>query len=592
MEWVLIVDDDAANLKTADRVLSGSGIRVTALESGRAMLDCLRDSAPEVPDLILLDTIMPGMDGFEALRRLREQEAGGSEIPVIFLSADQKLASESKGLKSGAIDYIRKPLAPEILLTRVKNALRTQEKLQQFEREAMLDSLTGMLNKTSSEEKIKDVCRTETGFLCVLDLDNFKLINDLCGHDMGDRALILFSDLLKNNLRAEDLCGRIGGDEFLVFAKNMRTENELIHFTKRINDDYVLLVRELLGEQLKFSVGVSIGATAVPAYGREFGTLFHLADQALGDVKQKGKHSCALCGSPELNLRDSSGALTLDSVTMILEERNISSNAMWMGREAFINIYRYMIRYMERYHGVAFRVLFTVHMAPEIVSKEAHDDIMLQFRHLMQESLRNSDLMVEVSENQIFLLLPQTHEVGIDVVINRLMRRWTQLEYHEKATITWETGKVRLTEHELPGTAQRQDRVAVASGDADVPARAEEILGARQIRVSALRSGGELLEYVRTDRPDLILLDVGLEEPDALETLRRLKASPQKDIPVLLVTAEETLRRAADGLQLGAEDLVVRPFLPEVLTRRVRNTIDRVRLQHTQTEAPQKTGKF
>ena len=585
MEWVLIVDDETTNLKIADRVLSRSGIRVTALESGQAMLDFLKENAPSTPDLILLDTMMPGMDGFETLAKLRQQEGDGPEIPVIFLSADQKLATESKGLRSGAVDYIRKPLVPGILITRVQNALRTQEKLQQFEREAMLDGMTGLLNKNSSEEKVTDACRTETGFLCVLDLDSFKLINDLCGHDMGDRALILFSELLKNNLRSEDLCGRIGGDEFLVFARNMRTEDELIHFTKRINGDYASMLRELLGDQLKFSVGVSIGAAAVPACGRDFGTLFHLADQALGTVKQKGKHSCALSGGPEQDQPAASPLLTLDSVTMILEERNISTNAMWMGREAFINIYRYMIRYMERYHGVAYRVLFTVHMAPEIVTKEAHDDIMLQFRHLMQESLRNSDLMVEVSENQIFLLLPQTHEFGIDVVINRLKKRWEQIEYHEKAEISWETGKVRLTEHELHRSG-KQDWVAVASNDADCLARAEEILGGRQFRVSALRSGGELLDFVRANRPDLILLDVAA---DGLETLRGLKASPQRDIPVLLLAADGEREDAAAGLRLGAEDLVTRPFIPELLTLRVRNTIDRVRLQHTLPEALQKT---
>ena len=586
MEWVLIVDDEATNLKIADRVLSRSGIRVTALESGQAMLDFLKENAPSTPDLILLDTMMPGMDGFETLAKLRQQEGDGPEIPVIFLSADQKLATESKGLRSGAVDYIRKPLAPGILITRVQNALRTQEKLQQFEREAMLDGMTGMLNKNSSEEKITDACRTETGFLCVLDLDNFKLINDLCGHDMGDRALILFSELLKNNLRSEDLCGRIGGDEFLVFARNMRTEDELIHFTKRINGDYVNMLRELLGDQLKFSVGVSIGAAAVPACGRDFGTLFHLADQELGAVKQKGKHSCALSGGPEQGQPAASAQLTLDSVTMILEERNISTNAMWMGREAFINIYRYMIRYMERYHGVAYRVLFTVHMAPEIVAKEAHDDIMLQFRHLMQESLRNSDLMVEVSENQIFLLLPQTHAFGIDVVINRLRNRWEQMEYHEKAEITWETGKVRLTEHGLhrPG---KQDWVAVVSDDAACLARAEEILGGQQFRVSALRSGGELPAFVRANRPDLILLDVGA---DGLETLRSLKSSPQRDIPVLLLAADGEREDAAAGLRLGAEDLVTRPFIPELLTLRVRNTIDRVRLHQALPEAMQKPG--
>ena len=584
MEWVLIVDDETTNLKIADRVLSRSGIRVTALESGQAMLDFLKENAPSTPDLILLDTMMPGMDGFETLAKLRQLEGDGPEIPVIFLSADQKLATESKGLRSGAVDYIRKPLAPGILITRVQNALRTQEKLQQFEREAMLDGMTGMLNKNSSEEKVTDACRTETGFLCVLDLDSFKLINDLCGHDMGDRALILFSELLKNNLRSEDLCGRIGGDEFLVFARNMRTEDELIHFTKRINGDYARMLRELLGDQLKFSVGVSIGAAAVPTCGRDFGTLFHLADQALGAVKQKGKHSCALSGGPEEGQPAASPLLTLDSVTMILEERNISSNAMWMGREAFINIYRYMIRYMERYHGVAYRVLFTVHMAPEIVTKEARDDIMLQFRRLMQESLRNSDLMVEVSENQLFLLLPQTHEFGIDVVINRLRNRWEQMEYHEKAEISWETGKVRLTGRELhrPG---KQDWVAVASDDADCLARAEEILGAQQLRVSALRPG-ELLDFVRANRPDLILLDVAA---DGLETLRGLKASPQRDIPVLLLAADGEREDAAAGLRLGAEDLVTRPFIPELLTLRVRNTIDRVRLQRTLPEAPQKT---
>ena len=128
MEWVLIVDDEATNLKTADRVLSRSGIRVTALESGQAMLDFLKENAPSTPDLILLDTMMPGMDGFETLAKLRQQEGDGPETPVIFLSADQKLATESRGLRSGAVDYIRKPLAPGILITRVQNALRTQER--------------------------------------------------------------------------------------------------------------------------------------------------------------------------------------------------------------------------------------------------------------------------------------------------------------------------------------------------------------------------------------------------------------------------------------------------------------------------------
>ena len=155
------------------------------------------------------------------------------------------------------------------------------------------------------------------------------------------------------------------------------------------------------------------------------------------------------------------------------------------------------------------------------------------------------------------------------------------------AESTWETGKVRLNDHELH-RSWKQDWVAVASDDADCLARAEEILGAQQLRVSALRSGGELLEFVRAKRPDLILLDVGA---DGLETLRSLKASPQRDIPVLLLAADGEREPAAEGLRLGAEDLVTRPFIPELLTLRVRNTIDRVRLQRTLPEAPQKAER-
>ena len=449
VEWVIVVDDMVKNLKLAERLLTDNGIRVTTLESGSALLELLKTADP-LPDLILLDMNMPEMDGFETLAVLKQPESGFSEIPVIFLSSDKKQEREAVGLQRGAIDCIRKPLDPDILVSRVKRALRTHEKLVQLEKEAMTDSMTGFLNKSTAEDRIRYACRTESGLICMLDLDSFKLFNDLFGHDTGDRVLILFSDLLKNNMRSDDICGRIGGDEFLVFARNMRSESELIHFTQRINDDYLSMLKALLGDQLKFSVGVSIGASAVPGHGRDFDKLFRLADQALNEAKNKGKHCCVLKGSEEITQTRPSGALTLDSVTMILEERNVSSNAMWMGRDAFINIYRYMNRYLERYHGMAYRALLTISILPEITDKQARADIVAQFRSIMQQSLRNSDVMVEVSENQIFLLLPQMQEASIDIVKDRLMKKWERTEYCGLASITWETGKVHLAEHEYP----------------------------------------------------------------------------------------------------------------------------------------------
>ena len=120
-DWIIVVDDDMTNLKTAGHVLSKNGMRVTAVTSGQALLDYL--SAKGMPDLILLDINMSDVNGFETLKRLRQMEAGKSEVPVIFLTADENEESESRALQLGAIDYIRKPFVPEVLLLRVNHMI-------------------------------------------------------------------------------------------------------------------------------------------------------------------------------------------------------------------------------------------------------------------------------------------------------------------------------------------------------------------------------------------------------------------------------------------------------------------------------------
>ena len=446
-DWIIIVDDNVADLQMAESALKNIGINTTVLKTGRELLDYLQQSA-SVPDLLLINIFMRDMDGFETLKAVRSLKDSSANIPVIFLSTDEAQASETDGLRLGAVDYIHKLLNPDILTRRVQNALETQKKLLQLERNAMIDRMTGLLNKDTVEDRMEAICQMETGFLCILDLDSFKLFNDLYGHDIGDRVIVMFSELLKNNMRNEDICGRIGGDEFLLFAKNMRTENELRHFTERINRDYLEMMRRLFGDSLKFPTGVSIGAAAVPVHGRSYRKLFHLADQALGTVKQTGKGGCALSGSPQVDTLNPSEQLNLDTVTKILEERSISPNAMWMGREAFISIYRYMMRYLERYKGVAYQVLFTVAPRERIIDSEQHVKITTEFRRLIRKSLRNSDVMVEVSNTQICLLLPETDETGVNVVIDRLMNNWNLSQYHNRAKISWEAGPVHLAGHE------------------------------------------------------------------------------------------------------------------------------------------------
>ena len=131
-DWVVVVDDDIMNLKMAGRILSTNNMRVTALKSGQALLDYIKEN--ETPDLILLDINMPGMDGFETLKKLREQEVGQEEIPVIFLTANDDEDSETRGLSLGAMDFIKKPFVPEVLTLRVRHIIdliRLQRNLSQ-----------------------------------------------------------------------------------------------------------------------------------------------------------------------------------------------------------------------------------------------------------------------------------------------------------------------------------------------------------------------------------------------------------------------------------------------------------------------------
>ena len=131
-DWIVIVDDDATNLRVANRIFSEAKLRARYFKSGQDLLDYL--DGTKIPALILLDIHMPEMDGFEVLKKLREQEVY-QKIPVIFLTADDDLDTEKKGLDAGAADFIKKPFAAEVLLLRVRNTIALYRLQNDMERE-------------------------------------------------------------------------------------------------------------------------------------------------------------------------------------------------------------------------------------------------------------------------------------------------------------------------------------------------------------------------------------------------------------------------------------------------------------------------
>ena len=233
--WVIVVDDDVMNLQMAGRILSHNNMRVTALKSGRALLEYLKKNG--TPDIILLDIKMPEMDGFETLSTVRswEKSEEREETPVVFLTADEDSETERHGFEAGVSDYVRKPFVPEVLLTRIRNIVSKEEKMHTLMTEAATDGLTGMLNKMAAGNELSRMCATRAGSLMMIDLDAFKLINDIYGHDAGDKILVGFSALLKGLLPAGSICGRLGGDEFAAFCVEMRREEEIKELSEKLN---------------------------------------------------------------------------------------------------------------------------------------------------------------------------------------------------------------------------------------------------------------------------------------------------------------------------------------------------------------------
>lgn len=277
---------------------------------------------------------------------------------------------------------------------------------------------------------------------------------------------------------------------------------------------------------------------------------------------------------------------TLEEIASMLEDHSDTGSGMWMGREAFNNVYRHMLYYLERVNGFAFQVLLTVEMA-NTISEKQRKEIMDQFKHQLQHELRSNDMMMDCDENQVFLLLPEVQESDIGHIIFRIISNWKQTEYGSFTEIASEVRKSKPIRNEAPESSHtRTNWVVVVDDDVTNLKMAGLILSRQHMRVTALKSGRALLEYIKDNNPDLILLDIRMPEMDGFETLRRLRQEmmPGQEIPVIFLTSDDNSEAETKGLELGAMDFIRKPFVPEVLILRVKHIIELVRLQKNLAE--------
>ncbi len=446
MEYhIAVVDDDTLALTSIRMLLLGKGMKVSCLRSAKDMLKYMEK---HTPDLILLDVLMPEIDGFEAFNRLRylEDRLGRKRTPVIFLTGENDAETEQRGLRLGASDFIHKPLNDDIVIRRIINSIENQKTIDSLTEEATIDKLTGFYNKASGTDRISEQILLSAGALMMIDLDNFKLVNDLFGHDMGDKVLETFADIVRSNTRDTDIVSRVGGDEFLGWFPDLKAERAVASLTRRLNDQLVEAAARLMGEDNGIPLGISIGVVFAGDGDMDFRVLFDKADGAMYLAKKNGKHGYAIY---DLEFSDNDNGEDMDAelsrVIQIISERSEGKGAMLLGQEAFACNYRYIERFLVRYGGVATRLLFSLSSNDQ---DDNFSDLVSQFGEVLQNTLRKSDIIFQWKQTRYFVVLPQLEEADVNKVIDRIMKAWEKTGQQDSISIKYVSSILRKEHYE------------------------------------------------------------------------------------------------------------------------------------------------
>jgi len=287
---VLVVDDEHANIMALKHIL-GTEYKIYVAKSGNDAVEIAEESIPEV---ILLDIIMPDIDGYETLEKLQHSE-NTKDIPVIFITGLSNSDDEEKGLELGASDYITKPFSPAIVKLRVRNQIKIIEQMRLIEEFSITDQLTNMPNRRGFDARMKmewgRALRDHSPIsLLMFDIDKFKTYNDTFGHGQGDVALYSFARALEGTIhRPADFAARWGGEEFIALLPNTDVKGAIIVAeTIRKNVEEMNIPCK---DERAVKITVSIGAyTCLDGQNEDMSECISKADQALYYSKEHGRN--------------------------------------------------------------------------------------------------------------------------------------------------------------------------------------------------------------------------------------------------------------------------------------------------------------
>jgi len=282
---VLIVDDTETNIDLLLELLTDDYDIVVALNGPSA----LEIASEEKIDLILLDIMMPEMNGFEVCTLLKMKE-NTKDIPIIFLTAKNDEDTIEKAYEVGGVDYISKPFKPRELLVRIKTQIRLSGLLEHLEYIASYDVMTGIYNRRkffSEAEKMFEKSG-ENLYAVMIDIDKFKAINDTYSHSIGDEVIKLVTATISQHLLGDGLLGRIGGEEFAIVCRNSSKEKiiENVEVIRSLIEKLEVVTSDNSSVTFTISEGIAQSSPSV----NTLDLLLKAADKALYEAKGSGRN--------------------------------------------------------------------------------------------------------------------------------------------------------------------------------------------------------------------------------------------------------------------------------------------------------------
>jgi len=300
---VMVIEDHPDQRDLLAIVLQREGYKVITAGNG---IEALEKLAAEKVQIALSDIMMPKMDGFELIKRIRGNPALKS-IYLILITARIQEGDRVRGLDLGADDYITKPFSFSELLARIRVGSRVVQYQQHLEYQTQVDSLTGLFNRRAFENKMGEEFERSKRYhsplsLLILDIDNFKLINDTYGHHGGDAALVKISETFREKTRQSDFPARYGGEEFVLVLPETDQENAVQAATK-IHDAIRSSAFGTTVRPFRLTVSIGVSSTSIKFYS-DWQELLRDADHSLYIAKNSGKDRIEVC-EPEKKIAQS-----------------------------------------------------------------------------------------------------------------------------------------------------------------------------------------------------------------------------------------------------------------------------------------------